>query len=523
MSTRICKWCGKEFEGSGTAKYCKGPHYATCAVCGKEFEVNPGNPNKCCSRECKAKLRKRTIQKQVKTCELCGKEFTSTSALARYCEGPHYRPCPVCGKLVEVERGKEYEPPKCCSAECTNKLREQTCLEKYGVRIASQAEQAREKLHDAAIASEEQRKQTSLQNWGVDNPAKHKAVRAKISATVSSEECQSRMRSTTRSRYGVDFAMQSPEGLERYARTIQEKYGVPYFCMTDKCKESQGHIISAINREFGKRLSAVGISYKFETRIDDKSYDIEILGKNILIEINPSYTHNEVGNHWTTKGISRDYHLAKSNVADQHGYQCIHVFDWDNLDKIVNLVKPKESVYARKCTVVEIDRDTACKFELEHHLQGTCKGQQVCLGLYYQGKLIEVMTFGLPRYNRNYQWELLRLCTNSDYKVLGGATKLFSYFVREYSPDSIISYCDKAKFNGDVYLQLGMSLHHSTEPTKVWSKGLEYITNNLLLQRGYDQLFSTRYGKGTSNEQLMIENGWLPVYDCGQSVYTYTK
>lgn len=49
------------------------------------------------------------------------------------------------------------------------------------------------------------------------------------------------------------------------------------------------------------------------------------------------------------------------------------------------------------------------------------------------------------------------------------------------------------------------------------------ITNNLLLQRGYDQLFGTDFGKGTSNEQLMIENGWLPVYDCGQVVYQYIK
>lgn len=27
--------------------------------------------------------------------------------------------------------------------------------------------------------------------------------------------------------------------------------------------------------------------------------------------------------------------------------------------------------------------------------------------------------------------------------------------------------------------------------------------------------------KGTSNEQLMLDTGWLPVYDCGQAVYSY--
>lgn len=38
----------------------------------------------------------------------------------------------------------------------------------------------------------------------------------------------------------------------------------------------------------------------------------------------------------------------------------------------------------------------------------------------------------------------------------------------------------------------------------------------------YDQLFGTSFGKGTSNEELMLLDGWLPVYDCGQAVYTYS-
>ena len=68
-----------------------------------------------------------------------------------------------------------------------------------------------------------------------------------------------------------------------------------------------------------------------------------------------------------------------------------------------------------------------------------------------------------------------------------------------------------------------MQLDHYSTPAKVWSKYPNKITDNLLRQRGYDQLFGTNYGKGTSNEQLMIQNGWLPVYDCGQAVYTWRK
>lgn len=525
MAIKICRACGKQFEGTGTASYCSDIHYSTCEVCGKMFVVDPRNKPKCCSRECKAILRKQSINSIVKVCELCGETFTSSSNTARYCNRDHYRPCPVCNKPVLIERGKEYQPAKCCSIDCTNTLRARTCEDKYGVKIASQSESVRKKLHDIAVddAVVHRRKLTSLHNWGVDNPAKSSEVRSKISATVSSKACQEKSKETTRRRYGVDFAMQSAEGLKRYSESVQQKYGVPYFCMADKCKEAQGNIISSINRHFGKLLSEYNLQYKFETKIENKSYDIHILDTNILLEIDPTYTHNAIGNHWDKKGTDKNYHLEKTKLAVENGYRCIHVFDWDDVDKVIQLLVSKQTIYARKCAVAEIDYNTAGKFEMKHHLQGDCRGQQVCLGLYYEGELVEVMTFGKPRYNKKYQWELLRLCTHEDYKVTGGASKLFSYFIREYSPESIISYCDLAKFDGKVYEQLGFHHVKDTEPQKVWSKNSEKITDNLLRQRGYDQLFNAKYGKGTSNEELMLENGWLPVYDCGQATYSYIK
>ena len=50
-----------------------------------------------------------------------------------------------------------------------------------------------------------------------------------------------------------------------------------------------------------------------------------------------------------------------------------------------------------------------------------------------------------------------------------------------------------------------------------------HITDNLLRQRGFDQLFGTSYGKGTSNRELMLEHGFVEIYDAGQSVYEWYK
>lgn len=37
-----------------------------------------------------------------KICKECGKEFEATDGRQKYCTRQHFRPCPVCGKLIEV-------------------------------------------------------------------------------------------------------------------------------------------------------------------------------------------------------------------------------------------------------------------------------------------------------------------------------------------------------------------------------------------------------------------------------------
>ena len=89
------------------------------------------------------------------------------------------------------------------------------------------------------------------------------------------------------------------------------------------------------------------------------------------------------------------------------------------------------------------------------------------------------------------------------------------------NPESVLSYCNRAKFRGGVYSAIGMQLYRSNSPSRMWSKGNKVITDALLRQRGFDQLFGTSFGKGTNNDDLMRDAGWRSVYDCGQAVYVY--
>lgn len=519
MMIKYCKECGKPFEGTGTSAYCNGPHYRKCEVCGKEFLWDHKNPKRCCSSKCSFKLGQLATNK-LKKCELCGELFQPEHNCQRYCKKDHFRPCPVCGKPVKVEYA--YAELKCCSQECTTLLRKQTCMSKYGVSVASQAIEVREKLRNASLDSADHRRETCIERWGVDNPAKNKDVRNKIAKTVRSKACQDKIKHTNMIKYGCEHIMQCELGLSKYSETIQHKYGVPYYVMTDDCRASGKHIISTINKKFSEFLSQNNVSYVQEKRVGNYSYDFYLLNMNILVEINPTYTHNTIGNHWGP-GLDPNYHRDKTQFAVDNGYRCINVWDWDNWNNILMLISDKNRVYARKCKLSYIDAVTAKQFESVNHIQGPVNMQKVCIGLYHEDELVQVMTFGKPRYNKNFEWELLRLCSKSDTLVVGGAERLWSEFLRTYHPTSIISYCDLSKFSGNVYHRLGMTLDTIIEPNKIWSKGSKMITHNLLLSKGYDQLFGTSYGKGTSNEELMLLNGWFPVYDCGQARYKYFR
>ena len=334
----------------------------------------------------------------------------------------------------------------------------------------------------------------------------------------------SKVKKAINHKYGVDFATQSKEVMAKIKKTCQEKYGVDYTCLLPQCRENNNKIISQLNKSFAELLFyEYNIETSFEYKINNNDkfyYDLNVKDTNILIEINPTFTHTCVDT-----GIfnpkSPDYHINKTLFAQSQGYRCINVWDWDDWNKIVNLIKPKQTLYARKLELKEISKQLANEFLDKYHLQNSCYGNSVNLGLFLNDNLVQVMTFGKPRYNKNYEWELLRLCSKPEYMIVGGAEKLFKHFICTNNPKSIISYCDMSKFSGDVYKRLGMTLKNISKPQKIWSKDLDYITDNLLRQRGFDQLFNTNYGKGTDNEQLMIKHNWLPVYDCGQKVFVW--
>jgi len=354
----------------------------------------------------------------------------------------------------------------------------------------------------------EQRK-TSTEKYGVDNFAK---------SPMFNKQCEA----TCMEKYGVKNPMQAPHIKQQLSDNCLEKYGVPWPCMRDEARTSAGGKNSGPNCAFNNELLKVFSEDQIqrEFRLENYSYDFKI--GNVLIEIDPIPTHNSTWNPHGGDPLQKEYHKRKSDTAKAHGYRCIHIWDWDKFSSIIKLLLPRLTIYARKCTISSIDKTTTKQFLINNHLQGYAQSS-IDIGLFYNDELVSVMTFGKPRYNQRYEYELIRYC--SIYNVIGGAEKLFSYFVKTYRPKSIVSYCDESKFEGKTYEKLGFTYKDSSI-SKHWAhpKDARHITDNLLRQRGFDQLLGKEfgcYGKGTRNDELMLKHGFVEIYDAGQATYVW--
>lgn len=501
-------------------------------------------------------------------CEFCGKEYYVNIELGGWNKN----------NIQELGRGKVNSRRFCCY-ECGIKSKlektKKTNLQKYGTENVFANEEIKKKLrmtnlqkygHEVAFKSEVNQskfKKAMMDKYGVENPYEVPQIREKMIATnmqkyggpspFSDKKIQEKAKKTNLKKYGVEYALQAPEVRDKVKSTMQKKYGhasfleidgfyskhqeqikktmvdrygVEYYIMHENILNSPLSKYSKINQRFAEKLDKNNIEYKKEFVLGNFCYDFLI--EDILIEINPSYTHNSTNGFKgrEDKVIDKNYHLKKSQNAKENGYRCVHVWDWDDEEKIINALKPKTKLYARKLQIKTVSKEETKEFLQNYHFQGSCNAQTIRLGLFDGDSLIQIMTFGKARYNNAYDWELLRLCTHPSFVVVGGANRLFKYFINENKPKSVISYCDDSKFVGKTYVDLGFVKIHSGVPSKHWYniKTKRHITDNLLRQRGYSQLHMDKmHKKGESNTKLMIEAGYVEIYDSGQSTYVYVK
>lgn len=249
--------------------------------------------------------------------------------------------------------------------------------------------------------------------------------------------------------------------------------------------------------------------------IPPKEIDIYIESKNLAIEYNGLYWHSEIG----FDVFDKNYHYEKTKSCNEKNINLFHVFsdDWRDRKEIVkSMIQNKlgiaqNKIWARKCSVVEIDGKKAKEFFDSSHLSGHTLAS-VYFALEYEGELVACLSLRFPNHKKHSgKIEIARLATKPYCLVVGGFSKLLKRAIewsktRQYA--SIISYCDLSCGTGNVYKQNGF--------THIAYTGLNFWYTDGVCR--YDR-FKYRAQNGKSEKEVALENKVYRIYGCGNDLY----
>ena len=590
LTTKKCKWCGKEFHPKEIREvYCEGPHYKKCVICGKDFEIDVRGyqDTNTCSKECLGKY----IAQQ-NDYEQISRSLRRNLQL-KYGEGVT-NPMQIPGVMDKIKQtnldryGVEWYTQ---TDEYHDRVKE-TDLKKYGVEHHLQAKEVIEKRHETVLEEygvdnvfqvdevKEKSKQTSLEKYGYEHAACSPEIIEKVKQSnlnkygvehpMMLDEYKKKAEQTNIERYGRRAITQShikniqnwyqftdnprayiESHYDSYPRSVElaDDLGVDHgtvdaYLSKHDCYDCIRNARSVMEEEFMSFIAKldpnIRLIHNDKTAIRPYELDLYFPDYKFAIECDPTATHNSsVADPWGGNPKSRKYHELKSNLCEQHDIFLLHVFgyDWAHNRQVIKsmirnvLKKNTNLIYARKCSIKEVDWGTAKVFLDTNHRQGNASSP-IRLGLFYEDQLVSLMTFGKMRGtigtgNEDLKdcWELVRFCNILNTSVVGGASKLFNYFIKTYNPKRVRSFSDRAHTRGNLYSTLGFTEVRRSDPGYVWVNVVDdraYHRSNAQKQNIRNFLKDTSIDLSKTEKEIMIEHGFVQVFDSGTITWEWT-
>jgi len=430
-------------------------------------------------------------------------------------------------------------------------------------------------LYYCNICNLERRKKTMIKKYGVEFPMQSIDLKLKIKETnkkiygtewaLQNNIIKNKLYETNFKKYGTKVVSQNKEvrlkqTLSKIKRIIK-KYTNFLFINYDsdkhliKFKCDKGHefeinrfllydrykynanictICNPIGIQFSdvenKLLNFITKNYN-KTIIENsreiiKPYELDIYlpDLSLAFEFNGLYWHNELYK-------DKNYHTMKSDLCEEKGIQLVHIWedDWNYKQEIVKsmilnkLGKTSNKIFARKCKIKEIDDNKLVKeFLNENHIQGFV-GSNIKIGLFIKNELVSLMTFGKKRkimntINKDDEYELIRFCNKLNTNVVGGASKLFKYFIKNYKSKEIITYADRSHSNGNLYKKLGFKFVLKTK------SNYYYVIDKKRYYRfnfRKDVLVKEGFNSNKTEHEIMLERNFYRIYNAGNLKFTF--
>ena len=440
--------------------------------------------------------------------------------------------------------------------EYTEKFKK-TMIERWGVEYALQSEELKNKAkktnldrfgYENPFMNYKRISEKFNEKYGVSHPSHVESIYKKIEETnykrtgykshLSSPVIREKIKETNNKLYGSDSPMQSDllrdckiTNNSNYIKYIDS--GVSLF----KCDYNQDHYFYIDSSCYHNRIRSnlklctvcnpIGDSrsikedelYNFilsnysgeivKGYRDKLEIDIYLPELKIGFEFNGIYWHSD-------KYRNKNYHSDKTKYFLERGIRIIHIWedDWSfNCDIVKSQIKNwlgknDTKIFARKCKLVQLK--SVSNFLNNNHIQGVDQSS-LKLGLYYNDELVSVMTFNNFEGRKKMEeggWNLSRFCNKIGTSVIGGASKLLKYFIKNYNPIRVVSYADKDWSVGSLYYQLGFSNINESLPD------YKYVVDNKRIHKSNFKKSKLKY---TCTEKEYITSiGVYKIWDCGK-------
>lgn len=247
------------------------------------------------------------------------------------------------------------------------------------------------------------------------------------------------------------------------------------FAKSDRCPYCHPNCSNG-QREISDWITSLGFFVGNNVRgiIGRQELDIYVPAKMLAIEFNGLYYHNEAA------GKDQHYHQTKTDKSLKLGIQLFHVFEDEWLlkrDIVKSMIRnklgiTKERIYARKCSIIELDNITKKTFFEENHIDGDTQSI-VTFGLTYNNSIIAALSLRRPFHKiYNNCLEVGRFCSLKDTTVVGGLSKLTAIakaYAKQQNINRIISYVDTRFGTGNGWKQSGWCVFQKTKERFWWT------------------------------------------------------
>ena len=430
-----------------------------------------------------------------------------------------------CEAAHDAQCSRTKEAAKNWNKEAAKAKRAKTNKEKYGVENIGQIEKARKTR--AEIYSDKEKvtliqqkmKKTNLERYGVShNMYKH------INPDALNVLFEKNELSNTLLKNGL---VGTSELLGVWPTTISayhKKYDLNIL---------KSNVNSSYEVECKHWLNSIGIfCQKDRTVCKPQELDIYIPSYNLAIEFNGLYWHSEA------LGKSKYYHFNKTKTCADKNIHLIHIFEdeWINHKDVCKSIisgflnQQSNKIFGRKCAIEEITNQESRSFLERNHLQGYSPAS-INLALKYNNDIQLLMTFSKSRFNQKIQYEMIRLDSKINTQIIGGTQKLWNYFIEHYHPESVVTYCDKRWFRGQVYKNLGFENTSKAKPGYWYTDGIHRYHRSkftkkkcVILAKKIQPELSMDYLNSLSENIITREMlGLTRIWDCGQDTWIWKR